>query len=198
MKLIKLRHTTGYEFGAPVVLGPHHLFLRPRGGHDLRLASSALDILPATANISWRRDLYDNIQALVTVDTEPVAGLTIESRADVELYDTMPLNFVVEDHAQHFPFQYRPEEQIALQPYLQAVYADDLSLTKWLAPLRRDARGVETFTLLDRLASRIHDGFSYELRLEEGVRSPEETLAALLFPICPAGRCADGADDEQR
>jgi hypothetical protein len=91
--------------------------LRPREGHDLRIASSALDITP-TATLTWRRELFENVLGIAVFGTEQVTDLTIASALEVELYETMPLNFLVEDYAQHFPFRYRPEEQAALRPYL--------------------------------------------------------------------------------
>jgi len=123
MKRILIQHGTRYCFGAPVKLGPHTLLLRPREGHDLRIASSALDITPK-AVLTWRRDLFENVLAIAAFDVEPVTELTITSRLEVELYETMPLNFLVEDHAWHFPFRYRPEEEAALRSYLDPVYND--------------------------------------------------------------------------
>ena len=53
MNRIEIRHTTRYDFEAAVTLGPHTLHLRPREGHDLRIAASALDIVPK-ATLGWR------------------------------------------------------------------------------------------------------------------------------------------------
>jgi len=175
MKHIEIRHTTSYAFGAPVRLGPHFLRLRPREGHDLRIASSTLNTIPE-AVVTWRRDLYENVLAVANFGDEPVAELGIESLLEVELYDTMPLDFVVEDHAVRFPFEYRSEERIALTPYLKSVYPDDALIADWLDPYREALSGTETFSVLDNMNRRIHDGFKYQVREEEGVLSPAETL----------------------
>jgi len=175
MKRIEIRHTTRYEFAAPVTLGDHTLLLRPREGHDLRIASSSLDISPR-ANVTWRRDFYDNVLAVAVFGSEAVAGLSIESRVEAELYDTKPLDFIVKEHALRFPFWYEDEERIALHPYLELVYGDDSRLADWLAPFRQLPTTTETFVVLDRLNRRINADFGYEAREAEGVLSPADLL----------------------
>jgi len=78
MKLIEIRHCTRYDFGAPAQLGPHELRMRPREGHDLRIVSSALTIVP-DAIVTWRRDLYENVLGIVVFGQQPAAQLEIES-----------------------------------------------------------------------------------------------------------------------
>jgi transglutaminase-like putative cysteine protease len=175
MKPIEIRHTTRYSFGSPVRLGPHTLLLRPREGHDLRLASSSLEIVPE-AVVTWRRDLYDNVLGIAEFGAEPTSKLNIQSQVSVELYETMPLNFMVEDHALHFPFRYRQEEHTALGPYLEPAYPDEPRLAKWLKPYRKLPGQIETFEVLDRMNRQINAGFGYLVRHEEGVLSPAETL----------------------
>ena len=186
MKRTEIRHRTRYLFDTPVVLGPHLLRLRPREGHDLRIASSTLEIVP-TAVLTWRRDLYDNVLGVATFGGATCRELVIESRLVVELYETMPLNFVVEDHAVHFPFGYRPEEQTALRPYMDPVYPDHPQLTDWLSSFQQVPDGTETFAILDRMNQRIHAELRYEVREEAGVLAPDETLRR------GAGSCRDMA-----
>jgi len=97
MQRIEIRPTTRYVFDSPVRLGAHALLLRPREGHDLRIASSLLGVLPR-AGLTWRRDLHDNVLSIATFGSEPAAELVIESRVEVELDEAMPLNYIVEDH----------------------------------------------------------------------------------------------------
>jgi len=91
---------------------------------------------------------------------EPVTELAIASRLDVELYETRSLNFLVEDHALHFPLRYRPEERSALRPYLEPVYSDHPRLAHWIAPLQLVPKNTETFSVLDRTNRRIHSDFA--------------------------------------
>ena len=193
MKRIEIRHTTRYRFGSPVRLGSHTLLLRPREGHDLRIASSGLSIVPS-AVVTWRRDFYENVLGIATFGDEAVSELTIESQVGVELYETTPLNFVVEEHALHFPFSYTPEEQTALRAFLEPVYCDDLRLTDWLASYEQSSDGTETFAILDWINRRINAEFDYEVREEAGVLAPDQIfsigkgscrdMAALLMESC--------------
>ena len=175
MKRIEIRHSTHYLFGGEVRLGPHTLLLRPREGHDLHIPSSSLNIVPK-ALLTWRRDFYDNVLAVAAFVDEATAELIIESRIEAELYDTMPLDFIMEDHALRFPFDYRPEEYTALAPYLTPVYSDDARLADWLSPYRQAPKHTETFAILDQMNRRINADLSYEVREEEGVLPPTETL----------------------
>lgn len=195
MKRIEIRHQTRYGFAAPVTLGDHTLLLRPREGHDLRIVSSVLDVSP-TAVLTWRRDLYDNVLAIAAFGQATTGELVIESRVEVELYETMPLNFVVDDHAVLFPFSYSDEEQTALGPHLARAYPDDPLFQDWLADFRQLPKGTETFALLDRMNRRINTEFGYEVREEAGVLTPAQTLqrrtgscrdmAALFLESCRA------------
>ncbi len=193
MKRIEIRHTTRYDFKTAITLGPHTLRLRPREGHDLRIAASVLEIVPE-ATLGWRRDLYDNVLGVATFAGAPAATLIIQSRVEVELYETRPLNFLVADHALHFPFNYELEEWIALRPYLDPVYDSHPAFSKWLAEFSYVAGTAETFAVLDAMNRRIYDQFGYETRDEAGVLAPAETLrrgkgscrdmAALMLETC--------------
>jgi transglutaminase-like putative cysteine protease len=134
-----------------------------------------LSIDPETA-VTWRRDLYDNVLGVAAFSGDTTTGLTIESRVEVELYDTMPLDFVVEEHALRFPFKYRPQERVALAPYLKPVYGDHARMVHWLDAYRKSPKGTETFAILDRLNDQIQGELGYEVREEEGVLSPADTL----------------------
>lgn len=177
MKRIEIQHTTRYNFDSPVKLGPHTLLVRPRQGHDLRIVSSTLNISP-TAVLTWRRDLYDNMRGIAAFGEATINELAIESCVEVELYETMPLNFVVEDHALYFPFNYLPEAKSALLHYLTPNYADDPLLEDWLTPYRQLPRDTETFAVLDKLNHQIHTDLGYQVREEAGVLTPTQLLAA--------------------
>jgi transglutaminase-like putative cysteine protease len=175
MKRIEIQHLTHYDFNAPVRLEPHTLLLRPREGHDLRIASSTLEIRPQ-ATLDWRRDLYDNVLGIATFDDRPTRSLEILSRVEVELYEITPLNFLVERHALLFPFNYRPDERTALSAYLEPAYPTEAELAAWLENARRCPRDTETFTILDRMNDQIHSKIRYTAREQEGVQTPAETL----------------------
>ncbi len=175
MKRIEIRHSTHYGFAAPVTLGAHTLLLRPREGHDLRIASSSLDISPE-ANVTWRRDFYDNVLAVANFAGGTVTEVSFESRLGVELYEITPLDFVVDPHAVQFPIDYSKEEQTALRPFLETVYDRHDLTDEWISPYTQMNKGTETFFVLDQMNHRINEEIVYEERDEPGVLAPEMLL----------------------
>jgi transglutaminase-like putative cysteine protease len=152
----------------------------------LCVAESTLAILPK-ALTAWRRDSYDNVLAVASFADNAVDSLVIESNVEVELYDTMPLDFIVEDHALRYPFCDGPEERNALAPYLAPIYPDDRPFVDWLKSLRAFANARETFEVLAWINRRIHEDIAYRVREEEGVLRPGDSLRSA------AGSCRDMA-----
>jgi len=65
-----------------------------------------------------------------------------------------------------------------LQPYL-ACEPDKAGsrLGDWLAGVWQPGERLQTYTLLERLGTRIHEAFTYGVREEPGVQTAEQTLA---------------------
>ena len=186
VRRLRIHHLTRYQYAEPVKLGPHTLHLRPRDGHDIRVQSSKLDISPEFT-IHWKRDVYGNSVAIVDF-LQDASELTIASEVVVENYEEQPLDFVLEDYARFFPFDYDPGEQIDLAPYKNPVYEQDQAVVKeWIAELCRPANRVDTVTMLTTLNTNIANGHRYQVREEPGVQSPSQTLAS------GTGSCRDFA-----
>jgi len=162
------------------------MHLRPRDGHDIRVVSSKLDISPEF-RISWKRDVYGNSVAVVTF-LQAANELSIASEVVVENYEEQPLDFVLEDYARFFPFDYDSGEQIDLTPYTTPVYPQDQSiLNDWLADVRVQGNKVDTIAMLTTLNTRIANQHRYQVREEPGVQSPSRTLSS------GTGSCRDFA-----
>lgn len=176
MRRIRIEHTTQYDYPQSVELLPHTLHLRPREGHDIRIESSRLSITPEFA-IRWQRDVYGNSVAVVTFQA-PSNQLIITSEVCIEHYEDQPLDFMLEDHAKQFPFNYNPMEQIDLVSYQLAVFPQDFkALRDWLADVYRPGALVETTALLEGINAKIRSQLQYTIREEPGVQSPTQTLA---------------------
>jgi transglutaminase-like putative cysteine protease len=171
MQRLKIFHETIYSYTRPIVLGAHKLLVRPRDGHDIRIEASKLDIFPA-ALVSWHRDELDNSVALATFADMPTKTLRITSEVTVTHYlssrDVLPLDA----SAQMFPLRYTEHQQQTLNALLFAP-AVSPSLDEWLNQIKVET---STIALLLKLSAAIYEGFSYQLREEEGVQSPLETL----------------------
>ena len=195
MQRYKILHRTYYNFSGAVSLGPHHLRLRPREDYDLHIESSTLTITPP-ATLLWHRDVEGNSVATATFDV-PANQLVIESEVIIQQFNEAPLDFLVADYAIAYPFVYQPNDRIMLLPYM--AFPDEYTktqLTEWIARFWRPEEPIQTYTLLQRLGTHIHQSFLYRIREEPGVQTAGQTLQygtgscrdfALLF--MEAARC---------
>lgn len=176
MRRLKIEHATTYQFGTPVWLGPHKLLIRPREGHDLRIESARVDIVPAH-RIRWHRDFSGNSVGIVNF-SGPSDTLHIASEFCVRNDNEHPLDFLLAEEAVSFPFRYDPAELGELIPCRTPCYPDDGAVVaQWIAAVWRPGWAIQTFALLDQINRSISRGFGYVRRDEAGVQSPRETLA---------------------
>lgn len=186
MRRLYIEHITTYQYRNPVILRPHRLLLRPREGSEIRIESAQLALTPSY-QLRWQRDAYDNAVAVASF-SEPSDRLVIDSRVWLQHYHDRPLDFVVEEHAVGFPFQYAPAERLDLEPYLLPLFPGDQSaLQRWLPRFWRPGQVVETYGLLDAMNKAIASEFGYRSREEPGVQAPATTLTQ------QAGSCRDFA-----
>ena len=187
MQRYKILHRTYYNFSGPVHLEPHTLRLRPLENHELRIESSSLKITP-TASLRWLRDVEGNSVAIATFEA-PASQLLIESEVIIQQYNENPFDFLVADYATSYPFAYTPEDWLVLSPYMHAPEPlENPLLADWLAKLWQPGEQIETFALLQRLCSHIHQNLGYQLREDPGVQGPQETLSR------GTGSCRDFAN----
>jgi transglutaminase-like putative cysteine protease len=187
MRRLQILHRTYYNFSGPVRLEPHRLLLRPREGPGLHIESSSLEISP-TATLRWLRDAYDNPVAIATF-SEPAAQLSIVSHCVVQQFDETPLDFLVADFAVNYPFAYDTESLEVLTPYLRdGAGSAHAELADWLRRYWQPGEPVQTYGLLSRLCTGVHEAFTYQVREQPGVQAPAETLAR------NTGSCRDFAN----
>jgi transglutaminase-like putative cysteine protease len=186
MRRLNISHVTEYRFSTPVALLPHKLRLRPLDSHSLRIESSTLDISPAHS-VRWYRDALGNSVALVNF-SELSDSLHILSDVVISVYEDAPLDFLMEEYAVNMPFDYAIGEHADLAPFEQSVYPDDsAALRTWLGRLGLLTRPMQTFNVLTQLNCEIANHFAYQVREEEGVQSPAQTLSL------NSGSCRDFA-----
>lgn len=173
MQRFKIIHRTYYGFDDQVTLGPHRLLLRPREGHDLRIESSKLDISP-DAVVRWHRDVEGNSVATAAFST-PTRRLAIESEVVIQQYNQSPFDFVLDERAVNYPFEYPAADQQMLSPYLATDPPED-AVRDWTADFLNEAEAIQTHQLLGRISARIHDTLQYRSREEPGVQGAGQTL----------------------
>ena len=176
MQRYRILHRTCYNFCADVCFEPHTLRLRPRECHELRIEYSALRITPH-ATLRWRRDVEDNSVATATF-AAPASQLLIESEVVIQQYNQSPLDFLVAPttlRTTHLPTNQRtmwscgPISKSARQ--MRVTCWDE-----WLAKLWRPSERIQTYTLLQRLCTRIQQTFKYQTRRSRESRQRQTHL----------------------
>ncbi|RWD97170.1 DUF2126 domain-containing protein [Mesorhizobium sp.] len=181
--LAAVHHLTHYKYDRPVVLGPQVIRLQPAPHSRTKVLSHSLKVEPKDHFVNLQQDPYGNFLARF-VFPEPVTELKIEVDlvADMTVYN--PFDFFVEEAAENFPFDYPEEIREDLAIYRTPEAAGPL-LSKFLQSIDRSPKNTVNF-LVD-LNARLQREIAYIVRMETGVFSPEETLAAA------KGSCRDSS-----
>jgi uncharacterized protein (DUF2126 family)/transglutaminase-like putative cysteine protease len=176
-----LNHVTHYRYDRPVQLGPQVIRLRPAPHCRSHIISYSLKIEPAEHFINWQQDPFANYQArLVFPDKTTEFKVTVDLVVEMAVYN--PFDFFLEPAAENFPFQYDPLVKEELAPYL-AVEPMTPLVEKYLATIDRTER--RTIDFLVAINQQVANDIRYLIRMEPGVQTPEETLAAA------SGSCRD-------
>jgi transglutaminase-like putative cysteine protease len=187
MPLLTIHHKTEYRYTHPVAFGEHRIMLRPRDGHDLRVLSGRLEIVPEPMSLRWIHDVFGNSVAIATFD-ERAETLSIVSTATVEHNPAEEFALTADDPAYFYPFVYGDEEFPDLVQFITPQYGDpDGELSAWARNFL-DAEGpTPTFHILSNMTHGIRNAFTYRKRHEHGTQHPLDTLQTR------SGTCRDYA-----
>ena len=180
---VALTHITHYRYDRLVKLGPQVVRLRPAPHSRTPILSYSLKVEPADHFVNWQQDPQGNWLARLVF-----AGPTRELRIEVDLVAEMsvinPFDFFLEPYAETIPFEYDPEQEEELAPYLKKLPMTPL-FERYLAKIPREPlRSVDFLVLINQL---VQGDVSYLIRMEPGVQTPEETLTNC------SGSCRDSA-----
>ena len=184
MRLL-LHHRSLYRFPQPAALGPHLIRLRPAGHAQVSVESYRLRVT-APGELRWHKDAVGNSVARATWPGGRLAELAVEVELAVDLRPVNPFDFTLDASAEHFPFSYG-ELAHELGPYLRcddAAYATGARARELFAALPRTGATVPLVTEVNR---QVHERVRYVVRDQEGVWTPEQTLAK------GEGSCRDSA-----
>jgi uncharacterized protein (DUF2126 family)/transglutaminase-like putative cysteine protease len=182
-KHVALYHKTHYIYDRPVAHLPHTVRLRPAPHCRTPILSYSQRILPKKHFLNWQQDPFSNYLARL-VFPEKTEELLIEIDLVAEMAVYNPFDFFLEPTAEKFPFNYEPELNKELAPFLETTTPGPL-LQEYLKTI--DRSGMPTNDFLVYLNRRVCKDVKYLIRLESGVQSPEQTLQLR------SGSCRDSA-----
>ncbi|WP_114969576.1 transglutaminase family protein [Rhodoferax ferrireducens] len=182
-----ITHTTHYRYAQAVKVGEHRVLFRPRDSHDLRVLATNMQVIPTPVGIRLIQDAYSNSVALVQPQS-PANELKVVCLFSVEHAGTRTLELPLSPEAMNYPFDYDAEERLVLAHYLMPYYDDPNGvLQAWANQFIRVSGLTGTRELLVEMTQFIRDTLQYQVRFEEGVQTPHETLAL------QSGTCRDFA-----
>ena len=180
---VAIRHKTHYQYDRPVNMAPHILRLRPAAHSRTPILGYSLRILPEKHFINWQQDPFGNYLARL-VFPEKTTHFAIEVEVIADMTVINPFDFFLEEYATEYPFEY--DEQLAkeLVPYCELSESGPL-LMAWLEDVDRTKRRTQDF--LVELNQKVWKDLQYNIRMEPGVQTCEETLELA------SGSCRDSA-----
>jgi uncharacterized protein (DUF2126 family)/transglutaminase-like putative cysteine protease len=183
---VAIRHFTSYKYDKHITLSPQVIRLRPAAHSRTMIKGYSLKILPENHFINWQQDPFGNYLARI-VFPEKVNEFVIDVEVIADMVVINPFDFFVEDYANHYPFEYDEALKKNLVPYLEITERGPLlmDLTEKASELlKKNAVTQDFLVTLNRL---LYLEISYNIRMEPGVQSCEETLEL------KSGSCRDTA-----
>ncbi|MEQ9622949.1 transglutaminase family protein [Coleofasciculus chthonoplastes] len=180
---VSLNHQLAYHFERPIILGPHTLGLHPSPHCRTPIQSYSLTIQPQEHSLTWQNDPYGNRLARLNFP-KPTDTLAIEVDIIAQLQPINPFNFLVEQYAERYPFNYDPQLQKELSPFLDISESGKL-LSDWVEENRKNDIYITGF--LGAINQQLAQDITHTIRLETGIQSCAETLTQKV------GSCRDTA-----
>ncbi|MEZ5450640.1 MAG: transglutaminase family protein [Thiolinea sp.] len=169
---VALKHKTVYTFDRHVTVFPHVIRLRPAAHSRTPIHAYSLKIGAKDYFLNWQQDAFGNYLARL-VFPERLKELSIEVNLVAEMVSINPFDFFVEEYASQYPFAYKPALQKELLPYLEKSESGE-RLLAWLSKVDRRPQNINDF--LVSINQRLQQDIGYNIRMEPGVQTCEETL----------------------
>ena len=180
---VAINHKTAYQYDRFVSLSPHIFRLRPAVHSRTHIEAYSFKITPKEHFINWQQDPFGNYQARV-VFPEKTKELAIEVELIANMIVINPFDFFVEEYAEKFPFNYKDQLKGELIPYLEIKENGPL-LNQWLEGIDTSTKNINDFLVY--INQKLNRDIKYNIRMEAGVQTCEETLSLAL------GSCRDSA-----
>jgi uncharacterized protein (DUF2126 family)/transglutaminase-like putative cysteine protease len=173
---VALHHVTQYRYDRPVQLAPHVVRLRPAPHSRTPVTAYSLKVTPSEHFLNWQQDPFGNYQARLVFPK-----LTKEFKVEIDLVADMttinPFDFFLEESAEHYPLVYDETAQRELRAYLELTEPGP-KFAQLRGRMRDDVgrKGRRNIDVLVDINQFLQRTLKYDIRMEPGVFSPEETL----------------------
>lgn len=169
---IVISHKTLYKYDRSVSLSPHIFRLRPAPHSRTPIEAYSIKIKPENQFFNWQQDPFGNYLARL-IFPEKTKELSIEVEIIADLKTINPFDFFVEEYAEEFPFKYEETTKKELLPYLEITDNGQL-LKDFIKTIDYTPR--KTIYFLIDINRKIYEYLNYNIRMEPGVQSCDETL----------------------
>jgi uncharacterized protein (DUF2126 family)/transglutaminase-like putative cysteine protease len=180
---VAINHKTTYKYDRVVSLSPHVFRLRPAVHSRTPIEAYSFKVSPKEHFINWQQDPFGNWLARV-VFPEKAKELSVEVEVIADMVVINPFDFFVEDYAEKYPFKYKEQLAGELLPYLEQTDSGPL-LDRWMESIDKRPMNINDF--LVGINQKLNRDIAYNIRMEVGVQTCEETLDKAL------GSCRDSA-----
>lgn len=181
---VSISHKTRYTFDKHINVAPHVFRLRPAPHSRTPIEAYSLKISPKNHFINWQQDPFGNYLARV-VFPEKTDHLHIDVEVIAKMETINPFDFFIEDYAEYYPFNYQSQLKRELVPYLEVKESGE-KLMQWIKQIDLNEK-IRTIDFIIKLNRLLQEDISYNIRMEAGVQSCEETLTK------KTGSCRDSA-----
>ncbi|MCK8495503.1 MULTISPECIES: transglutaminase family protein [Spirosoma] len=170
---VQLTHQTLYQYERMVYLSTQLIRLKPTAYCQAVIEDYSLTIQPANHVLHWQQDPFGNFIARVDF-LEKVTRLSIQVQLTANLQSINSFDFLIDEYALFFPFEYTDSLQHDLAPYRGAT-EHGAYLTQWIGQISHQSRQ-ETVSFLINLTQQVCQAIIYQVRLQPGVQAADETL----------------------
>ncbi len=169
---VALNHRTTYQYDQLISLGPQLVRLRPAPHCRTPIESYSLRVKPGGHFLNWQQDPHGNFQARAVFE-EQTRELTVEVDLIAEMTVINPFEFFVESSAEYFPFDYEPSLKRELAPFLEVIPPG----REWSSLIDSISKEkTKTVDFIVALNAKLEQEIEYEIRMEPGVQTPDETV----------------------
>jgi uncharacterized protein (DUF2126 family)/transglutaminase-like putative cysteine protease len=174
---VALNHVTQYTYDRRVALDPHVVRLRPAPHSRTDITAYSLRVTPEKHFLNWQQDPFGNWQARLVFPDSSTHELKVEVDLIADLTEINPFDFFVEEYASKIPFVYEPALKRELRPYLEKVETGP-RFEQLMGHVRDDIvrSGRPSIDVLVDINQLIQRSLRYDIRMDPGVFTPEETL----------------------